>query len=148
VRRAAGPRLVVLIVDDDPGDVLLIHEALEAVGRPRSIHIARDGREALAFLRRHGEHGGAERPDLVLLDLNMPGMHGRQVLAELKADPDLGRIPVLVFTTSRDPSDIAAAYALHANAFVTKPTGLEDFTAVVAGIDEFFSQTVTLPISR
>lgn len=137
--------LVLLVVDDDPGDVLLITEALEMVGSVRVVHVARDGLEALAFLRRQGRFAAAPRPDVVLLDLNMPGMNGRQVLAEAKSDPLLRAIPILVFTTSQDPGDILASYSAHANAYVSKPINFDDFGDVVARIEEFFTQVAALP---
>ena len=143
MRAARG--LIFLIVDDDPGDVLLIQDALEASGHARAVHIVADGHEALAFLTRTGEHATAPRPDVVLLDLNLPGKDGRQVLAETKADPRLASIPILVFTTSQDPADILAAYTMYANAYVNKPDTLDDFTAVVARIGEFFAQVAALP---
>ena len=138
-------QLVVLVVDDDPGDVLLICEALELSGHTRSLHVAGDGHEAIAFLRRTGQHTGAPRPDVVLLDLNMPRKDGRQVLAEIKADPELASIPIVVLTTSQDPADILASYTLQANAYVTKPLNLDDLTTVVAKIDEFFARIIALP---
>jgi CheY-like chemotaxis protein len=138
-------QLVVLVVDDDPGDVLLIEEALERSGQVQDVHVGGDGHDAVAFLRRTGQYTDAPRPDLILLDLNMPRMNGRQVLAEVKTDPQLCCIPILVFTTSQDPRDIVACYDLHANAYVTKPMNLEDFTTTVARIGEFFAQIVALP---
>jgi CheY-like chemotaxis protein len=141
----AARRLVVLVVDDDPGDVLLIRDALEAAGRAQAVHVAVDGREAVSFLRRTGVHAAAPRPDVVLLDLNMPGMNGWQVLADIKPDPKLSGIPILVLSTSRDPGDIEAAYALYANAYVPKPNDFDDFTAAVLRIDEFFTQVAALP---
>lgn len=142
---AASRGLVVLIVDDDPGDVLLIREVLEAGRYARAVHVAVDGQEAEAFLRRTGEHAGAPRPDVVLLDLNLPGKSGRQVLAEVKADPELASIPILVLTSSQDPADVLTAYSLYANAYVKKPTDLDEFTAVVADIGEFFTRVAALP---
>jgi CheY-like chemotaxis protein len=141
----AARQFVVLIADDDPGDVLLITEALAVAGPDQAVHVVGDGRETVEFLRHEGRHAGAPRPDVVLLDLNMPGKNGRQVLAEIKADPDLASIPIVVFTTSQDPADINASYALHANAYVTKPINLDDFTAVVTAMDKFYIQVVALP---
>ncbi len=138
-------RLAVLVVDDDPGDVLLIQEALESVGHTRAPHVAVDGDEAMSFLRRTDVHASAPRPDVVLLDLNMPGKNGRQVLAEIKTDPHLQTIPVLIFTTSQDPRDIMSSYSMHANAYITKPINFDDFSGVVARIDEFFTQIAALP---
>jgi CheY-like chemotaxis protein len=143
--KSADRRLAVLVVDDDPGDVLLIQEALELAGNDRDIHIAADGAEAISFLERTGDHAAAVRPDVVLLDLNMPGKNGRQVLAQIKANPGLRSIPILVFSTSQDPVDIEASYSLHANAYVPKPINFDDFTSVVARIDNFFTQVACLP---
>jgi CheY-like chemotaxis protein len=140
-------RLGVLIVDDDAGDVLLIRETLEASGNAHVVHVAGDGQEAVAFLRREGAFAGAVRPDVVLLDLNMPLKNGREVLAEIKSDPQLVSIPVLVFTTSQDPDDIQQAYHLYANAYVSKPVSLDEFTAVVDTMREFFTQVAALPIA-
>lgn len=138
-------QLVVLVADDDPGDVLLIEEALERSGHAQVVHIAGDGHDAVAFLRRTGPYRDAPRPDVILLDLNMPRMNGRQVLAEIKTDPLLRSIPILVFTTSQDPQDIAASYDLHANAYITKPINLDEFTTAIEGIGDFFTRTVALP---
>jgi CheY-like chemotaxis protein len=137
--------VVVLLVDDDPGDVLMIEEALATIGIPRIVHVARDGGEAVEFLRKQGEYADAPRPDFVLLDLNMPRMDGRQVLAEVKADVDLRQIPVVVLTTSRSPDDVLASYGLYANAYVTKPMSLDDLTDTVQRIDDFLTRTAILP---
>ena len=142
---APARQLAVLVVDDDPGDVLLIEEALERSGQIQGVHVAGDGHDAVAFLRRTGQYTDAPRPDVILLDLNMPRMNGRQVLAKVKTDPLLRSIPILVFTTSQDPNDIVACYDLHANAYVTKPLNLEEFTTTIARIGEFFAQIVALP---
>ncbi|HST81438.1 MAG TPA: response regulator [Kineosporiaceae bacterium] len=138
-------RLIVLIVDDDPADVLLIREALEATGHSCLLHVAGGGDEAVAFLRRTGRYVCAPRPDVVLLDLTMPGMDGRQVLVEIKTDELLSSIPVLIFTASQDPQDIETSYAEHANAYVVKPTNLDDFKTIVTAIEEFFAQVASLP---
>jgi CheY-like chemotaxis protein len=143
--KADKRRFVVLVVDDDPGDVLLIQEVLEAAGRMLTVHVALDGEAAVAFLRRTGVHARAPRPDVILLDLNMPGKNGRQVLAEIKSDPQLGSIPIVVFTTSQDPADIMASYSLYANAYVIKPINLDDFSTVVTRIEEFFTRVAALP---
>ena len=135
----------VLLVDDDPGDVLMIEEALETIGAPRKVYVVNDGEEAVAFLRKTGPFTRAPRPDVVLLDLNMPRMDGRQVLAEVKADDELRSIPIVVFTTSQAPADIVSSYSLHANAYVTKPLNLDDLTAVIHKIDNFFSHVAALP---
>jgi CheY-like chemotaxis protein len=142
---SSARQLVVLIVDDDLGDVLLIQEALEQAGHSKAIHVANDGQEAVTFLRRTGKYADAPRPDVVLLDLNMPRKNGQQVLAEIKSDPHLRVIPIIVLTTSQNPADVLDSYMLHANAYVTKPTNLDALGTAVAKIDEFFSQIATLP---
>lgn len=144
---AARP-ISVLLVDDDPGDVLMIEEALETIGAPRTVFVVNDGEKAVAFLRRTGQFEHAPRPDVVLLDLNMPRMDGRQVLAEIKADVDLRSIPIVVLTTSQSPADIVSSYSLHANAYVTKPMNLDDLTEVVQKIDYFFARIAALPGQR
>jgi CheY-like chemotaxis protein len=138
----------VLLVDDDPGDVLMIEEALESIGAPRAVYVVNDGEEAVAFLRQTGQFRHAPRPDVVLLDLNMPRMDGRQVLAEVKADAKLRSIPIVVLTTSQSPADIMSSYALHANAYVTKPMNLDDLTEVVHKIDYFFARIAARPNQR
>jgi CheY-like chemotaxis protein len=143
--KADARRLVVLIVDDDPGDVLLISEALEATGHACLIHSAGNGHEAVAFLRRTGPHAQAPRPDVVLLDLMMPGMDGRQALVEIKTDELLHSIPVLIFTASQNLDDVESSYAGHANAYIVKPANLDDFRVIVSTIEEFFAQVVSLP---
>ena len=135
----------VLLVEDDPGDVVLIREAFEHNKVYNALHVVSDGVEALEFLRREGEHAGARRPDLVLLDLNLPRKDGRQVLAEVKEDADLRTIPVVVLTTSEADEDIVRSYDLHANAYVTKPVDFDRFIEVVRQIDEFFVTVVKLP---
>jgi CheY-like chemotaxis protein len=146
---ANTPRPIsVLLVDDDPGDVLMIEEALESTGAPRTVYVVNDGEEALAFLRQTGQFSQAPRPDVVLLDLNMPRMDGRQVLAEVKADAKLRSIPIVVLTTSQSPADIMSSYSLHANAYVTKPMNLDDLTEVVHKIDYFFARIAALPSQR
>ncbi|GAB7052738.1 response regulator [Catenuloplanes indicus JCM 9534] len=135
----------ILVVDDDPGDVLMIEEALEASGSPKHVDVVSDGQEALQFLRREGKHAEATRPDLILLDLNMPRVDGRQVLAEVKSDERLRLIPIVVLTTSKADTDILSSYTLQANAYVTKPIDLDEFENVVRNIDEFFGQIVVLP---
>ena len=145
---AATRTMSVLLVDDDPGDVLMIEEALESVGAPRRVYVAHDGEEAVAFLRRTGDFEDAPRPDVVLLDLNMPRMDGRQVLAEIKNDPELRSIPIVVLTTSQAPTDILSSYSLHANAYVTKPMNLDGLTEVVRRIDYFYAKIAALPGRR
>jgi CheY-like chemotaxis protein len=145
---ATTPAMAVLLVDDDPGDVLMIEEALESIGAPRNVHVVNDGEEAVAFLRRTGAFEDAPRPDVILLDLNMPRMDGRQVLAEIKNDPELRSIPIVVLTTSQAPSDILSSYSLHANAYVTKPMNLDGLTEVVRRIDHFYAKIAALPGRR
>jgi CheY-like chemotaxis protein len=140
-----GRAIDVLLVEDDPGDVLLIREAFEHNKVLNELSVVADGVEALAFLRREGEHADAPRPDLVLLDLNLPRKDGRQVLAEVKSDPDLRQLPVVVLTTSEAEEDVLRSYDLHANAYVTKPVDFDRFIEVVRQIDEFFVSVVKLP---
>ena len=135
----------VLLVEDDPGDELLTREALENDRVGNVLHVVRDGAEALAFLRREGVYADAPRPGLILLDLNMPKMDGREVLARIKADEELRTIPVVVLTTSESESDVLSSYQLHANAYVTKPVDLDRFAQVVRRIDEFYLAVVKLP---
>lgn len=135
----------VLLVEDDPGDTLMIREAFADNKVRNRLSSVTDGVEALAFLRREAEFAQAPRPDLILLDLNLPRKDGREVLEEVKADPELRTIPVVVLTTSEAEEDILRSYALHANAYVTKPVDFERFIAVVRQIDEFFVEVVRLP---
>ncbi len=135
----------VLLVEDDPGDVLMTQEAFEEHKVRNNLTVVGDGTEAIAYLRREGQYADVARPDLVLLDLNLPRRDGREVLAEIKSDPDLRQIPVVVLTTSQADEDIARSYQLHANAYVTKPVDFDRFIAVVRQIDEFFVSVVKLP---
>ncbi|MEU6762497.1 response regulator [Streptomyces sp. NPDC046853] len=135
----------VLLVEDDPGDELMTREAFEDNKIRNNLHVVRDGEEALDFLYRRGAHTGVPRPDLILLDLNLPKYDGRQVLEKIKSDPDLQDIPVVVLTTSAAEEDILRSYKLHANAYVTKPVDLDQFIAAVRQIDDFFVQVVRLP---
>jgi len=135
----------VLLVEDDPGDELMTREAFEDNKIRNTLHVVRDGQEALDFLYRQGEHIDAPRPDLVLLDLNLPRYDGRQVLERIKTDPELALIPVVVLTTSSAEEDILRSYKLHANAYVTKPVDLEQFIGAVRQIDDFFVSVVRLP---
>ncbi|MEA2177332.1 MAG: hypothetical protein QOG77_629 [Solirubrobacteraceae bacterium] len=135
----------VLLVEDDPGDTLMITEALQALVPATTVAAVGDGVEALRYLRRQGEFAGTRRPDLVLLDLNMPRKDGREVLAEVKSDADLCSIPVVVLTTSDSVQDIRHSYELHANAYVTKPSDFDDFATVVAYIERFFGQVAQPP---
>lgn len=136
----------VLLVEDDPGDVLMTREAFEDYKVRNRLHVVHDGVEAMSFLRRTAEHAEAPRPDLVLLDLNLPRMDGREVLQEIKSDPQLSSIPVVVLTTSEAEEDVLRSYSLHANAYVTKPVDFERFIDVVRQIDDFFVTVVRLPL--
>jgi CheY-like chemotaxis protein len=143
-RRSAAP-LKVLIVDDDDADTLMIGEALESAALPPVVRRVADGVDALEFLHRSGDFAEVERPDLVLLDLNLRRISGHEVLVEVKNDPALKAIPVVVLTTSDAATDIVASYGEHANAYVTKPMDLESFEAVVRLINRFYSGTAVLP---
>jgi len=135
----------ILLVEDDPGDVLITKEALEHSKVANTLFCVANGEEALAFLRQQGEHADAGVPDLILLDLNLPRLDGREVLAQIKADPELRRIPVVVLTTSQAEEDVLKSYDLHANAYVTKPVDFGQFVNVVRQVDEFFFTVVRLP---
>jgi CheY-like chemotaxis protein len=137
----------VLLVEDDPGDVVLTKEAFEDNKVSNNLSIVSDGEEAMRFLRREADYADAPRPDLVLLDLNLPRKDGRQVLEEIKADERLRTIPVVVLTTSEAEEDIIRSYRLHANAYVTKPVDFDQFIKVVRQIDDFFVSVVKLPRS-
>jgi two-component system response regulator len=137
----------VLLVEDDPGDELMTREAFEDNKIGNTLHVVRDGEEALDFLYQRGDHTDAPRPGLILLDLNLPKYDGRQVLEKVKSDPDLAHIPVVILTTSAAEEDILRSYKLHANAYVTKPVDLDQFIAAVRQIDDFFVQVVRLPRS-
>lgn len=140
------PRAIkILLVDDNPGDVRLIMEALKKSKKLSNLSVVRDGVEVMAFLRREGKYASTSRPDLILLDLKMPKKDGKEVLAEIKNDPDLKRIPVVVLTTSNDPRDIFESYNLHANCYITKPIGLNQLRAVVKSIEDFWFTVVELP---
>jgi CheY-like chemotaxis protein len=143
--KPAGQPIEVLLVEDDPGDVLLIREAFEFNKVHNNLHVVSDGEQALAFLRREGPHADARRPDLVLLDLNLPRKDGREVLAEVKQDETLRTIPIVVLTTSEAEEDVLKSYQLHANAYVTKPVDFERFVSIVRQIDDFFVSVVRLP---
>jgi CheY-like chemotaxis protein len=135
----------VLLVEDDPGDELITREAFEENKIGNRLHVARDGEEALDFLYRRGEHAEAPKIDLILLDLNLPKYDGRQVLEQIRADPELTHTPVVVLTTSSSEEDILRSYKLHANAFVTKPVDVAQFVSAVRQIDDFFLSVVRLP---
>ncbi len=135
----------VLLVEDSPGDVRLTKEAFKDAKVHINLHVAPDGAEAMAYLERQGEHSNAPRPDLILLDLNLPKKDGREVLEEIKRDPALKSIPVVVLTTSGSEEDILRSYRLHANCYITKPVGLDGFLKVVKSIDNFWLSVVKLP---
>ena len=137
--------LSVLLVEDDPGDVLIAREALAAGRLSTDLHVVNDGDEALSYLRQLDGYADATRPDLILLDLNLPKKSGHEVLAEVKQDPQLRRIPVVVLTTSQAQEDVAKSYDLHASVHVSKPVDFDDFTAVVRQIDDFFGNVAELP---
>ena len=141
-------QIEVLLVEDDPGDVMMTREAFHDYKLHNELHVVSDGAEAMAFLRQEGEYAGRPRPDLVLLDLNLPRMDGRQVLEAIKSDPELASIPVVVLTTSENEDDVLRSYSLHANAYVTKPVDFERFIEVVRQIDDFFVTVVRLPSRR
>jgi CheY-like chemotaxis protein len=134
----------VLLVEDDPGDVLMTKEAFEHYKLRNVLHVVSDGEQALQFLRRTGGYADAPRPGLILLDLNLPRLDGLEVLAELKADPVLKVIPVVILTTSQAQQDVLRSYALHANAYVSKPVDFETFMEVIRQIDNFFVTVVKL----
>lgn len=135
----------VLLVEDDDGDVLMTREAFEHYKIRNTLHVVTDGEKALQFVRRTGEYADAPRPGLILMDLNLPRRDGLEVLAELKSDPDLRVIPVVVLTTSQAEEDILRSYALHANAYVSKPVDFDRFIDVIRQIDRFFITVVSLP---
>jgi two-component system, chemotaxis family, response regulator Rcp1 len=135
----------IFLVEDNKADVRLIQEALKNSAVPHQVITARDGMDAMAYLRQEGEYVDAPRPDLILLDLNLPRKDGREVLAEIKADPHLKRIPVVVLTTSHNEDDILHTYDLHVNCYITKSRNLSQLFKIVKGIEEFWLATVTLP---
>jgi CheY-like chemotaxis protein len=141
-----GP-LGVLLVEDDPGDVMIAEEALKASRLTSKLTVVPDGVEAIRYLRRENGYADAPRPDLILLDLNLPKKSGHEVLAEVKADPALRKIPIVVLTTSGAAEDVVRSYDLHANVFVTKPVDFDHFTEVVKQIDDFFLTVASLPPS-
>jgi two-component system, chemotaxis family, response regulator Rcp1 len=143
-----GEPVEILLVEDNPGDVRLTKEALREGKVYNNLHWAKDGVEALEFLRREGKHAKAPRPDIILLDLNLPKKDGREVLEIIKGDERLRNIPVVVLTTSKAEEDVVKSYALHANCYVTKPVDLEKFIVVVKSIDRFWLTVVTLPPSK
>jgi len=141
-----GKPIEILLVEDNPGGVRLTAEAFKENKLRNELHVVGDGVEAMAFLRREGKYASAPRPDLILLDLKLPKKDGREVLAEIKEDKNLRRIPVVILTSSKAEEDIIRTYDLHANCYVTKPVGLEEFIAVVKSIENFWLSIVKLPL--
>jgi two-component system, chemotaxis family, response regulator Rcp1 len=135
----------ILLVEDSPGDVRLTREAFKESKVLNNLHVVKDGVEALAYLRREGRYAGALRPDLILLDLNLPRKNGQEVLAEIKVDTELKRIPVIILTVSSAEEDVIRSYNLHANCYITKPVDLDRFLAAVKGIENFWLAVVKLP---
>lgn len=135
----------ILLVEDNPGDVRLIVEGLRDAKIAKELHVVGDGEEAIQFLRRQGRHVDASRPDIVLLDLNLPRLEGHEVLAEIKADPDLAMIPVIVLTSSSAEEDILRSYQLHANCFITKPVDFHKVISAVRSLESFWLGVVRLP---
>ncbi len=135
----------ILLVDDNPGDVRLAKEGLKESKVINNLHVVDDGVEAMAFLRKEGNYADAVTPDLILLDLNLPRKDGREVLAEIKGDKDLKRIPIVVLTTSQAEEDVMETYDLHANCYVTKPVDLDQFVNIVKSLNNFWFEMVTLP---
>lgn len=136
---------VVLVVEDNPPDARLIDELLKAGPLAKTVHLVGSGDEAMSFLRRRGAYADAPRPQLVVLDLNLPGCDGRDVLSDIKNDPELRAIPVIILTTSVAPTDVQHAYELHANAYIVKPVGLDAFAALILALEEFWLAKVQLP---
>lgn len=145
-RSVACHPVEILLVEDNPGDVRLTVEALKGGPMENRLHIVEDGVEAMAFLHREGKYAGVPRPDIILLDLNLPKKDGRQVLSELKQHPELKRIPVVILTTSKAQEDILRSYDLHANCYITKPVNLDQFITVVRAIENFWLRVVRLPL--
>lgn len=135
----------ILLVEDNSADIRLTQEVFEEIGIRHRVRIARDGEEALAMIRRIGPHADLPEPDLVLLDLNLPRKGGREVLAEIKSDPQLNHIPIVVLSTSRAERDVLACYHLHANCYLQKPVDFEGFAALIRGLEDFWFNKVSLP---
>jgi chemotaxis family two-component system response regulator Rcp1 len=144
-RRSIGETVDILLVEDNEGDARLAKEAMRDSKLRNTLHHVTDGEEAMAFLRREGKLAGVPRPDLILLDLNLPKKDGRQVLAEIKNDEDLKRIPVVILTVSSAEEDILKTYNLHANCYITKPIDLDQFMKVVRSVEDFWLTIVKLP---
>jgi chemotaxis family two-component system response regulator Rcp1 len=140
-----GKLIEILLVEDNPGDVRLTLEAFREGKVRNKINVVNDGIEALAYLRKEGKYADVSRPDVILLDLNLPRKDGREVLEEIKKDPNLSRIPVVILTTSQAEQDVLQTYNLHANCYITKPVDLEQFTMIIKSIDTFWLNVVKLP---
>ncbi|HSH12255.1 MAG TPA: response regulator [Desulfurivibrionaceae bacterium] len=137
--------LELLVVEDNPAEILLLEEVLAEAEVALELRVVNNGEEGLAYLRREGRYANASRPDLIMLDLNLPGLDGRQVLGEIKEDPNLLAIPVIILSTSQAEEDIAECYRMQANCYISKPVGLEEFIEVVRAIESFWFRTVKLP---
>jgi len=140
-----GRPVIILMVEDNPTDVLIAKEGFCGAQMRNTLHVADDGIEAIEFLHQRGKYADVPRPDLIVLDLNMPRKNGQEVLAEIKADHDLKNIPVVILTTSKSEEDISKAYGLHANCYISKPVDFDEFTKVVQTIQDFWFSVVTLP---
>lgn len=138
----------ILVVEDNPGDVRLLQESFKRNKMSNNLHVVRNGEDAMLFLRREGAYAEAVTPDLILLDLNLPKKDGREVLADIRADPNLTHLPVVVLTSSEDEEDILKSYKLHANCYITKPVTLERFVEVINSIDGFWLSLVKLPSDK
>lgn len=145
ISQTTGRPIEILLVEDNPGDVRLTREAFQDAKIRNNIHVAVNGIEAMDYLHRAGAYADAARPDVILLDLNLPLKDGREVLAEIKQDPSLQRIPVVILSTSQAEQDILKSYALHANCYITKPVDLEQFITIVKSIEDFWFTVVKLP---
>jgi chemotaxis family two-component system response regulator Rcp1 len=143
----AGRTMEILLVEDNPGDIRLTQEAFREGNLETNLSVVQDGVEAMAFLRQEGKYTQVPRPDVIILDLNLPKKDGREVLAELKQDPHLKRIPVVVFTSSKAEQDILRAYDLYANCYITKPVDLEEYIELVSDVEAFWLRVVKLPSS-
>lgn len=146
--REIGKPVDILLVEDSPGDVMLIEEFLSDSELRHRLHVVSDGEQAMEFVRQQGGHAGAPRPDLVLLDLNLPKKGGTEVLREIKSDPDLKSIPVIVLTSSQSEEDVVKSYELHANAYIQKPVDFHQFVKVMRAIEDFWFTIVKLPPPR
>ena len=144
--KMAGTHKTIFLVEDNKADVRLIQEALKSISLPHQVVTVRDGLEAINYLRQEGEYANALRPDLILLDLNLPQKNGIEVLAEIKSDPRLKSIPVIILTTSKNQDDILRCYNLHANCYIAKPRNLNQLFQIIKNIEEFWFSTATLPL--